>query len=438
MDATIINSSIVSNYIHLGGGTYMSSDNKKLKLIRAGKLIDGKSGQIVKNAALLIDGSTITAVGPEAKISPSNHTQFQEFNYPNATMLPGLVDAHIHMNGFGDGRLGDELSQYPSEILMLQSAKNLRKHLKSGVTTIRDCGSKQKTAFHMKEGIRLGLATGPRMIVCGRPITITGGHMWYFGSEANGESDVVSMVRQLVKEGADFIKIVATGGSTVTSFTHRASFNPNEMLAMVNEAHKFGKLTGAHCISSQGVINALDAGVDTIIHCGFFEPDGSSKFKPEVAKRIADTGTWVDATVAQSWVRQLAIEKKEERGEQLSSEDKVQISAIKESRLIHQDHFGRMLDLGVRMVSGSDSSWAHYPIGGFQYEIIGHAEWGMNNMDAIISGTKAAADCIGLGNIVGTLEPGKEADILLVDGDPSVDIWDLLKVKDVFLAGEKV
>ena len=84
------------------------------------------------------------------------------------------------------------------------------------------------------------------------------------------------------------------------------------------------------------------------------------------------------------------------------------------------------------MVSGSDSSWANYPIGGFQYEIIGHAEWGMNNMDAIISGTKSAADCIGLGNMIGTLEPGKEADILLVDGDPSLDIWDLLKVKDVF------
>ena len=115
----------------------MSSDNKKL--IRADRMIDGTNGQIVKNAALLIDGSTITAVGPEAKVAPSNNNQFQEFNYPNATILPGLVDAHIHMNGFGDGRLGDELSQYPSEILMLQSAKNLRQHLKSGVTTIRDC-----------------------------------------------------------------------------------------------------------------------------------------------------------------------------------------------------------------------------------------------------------------------------------------------------------
>ena len=96
------------------------------------------------------------------------------------------------------------------------------------------------------------------------------------------------------------------------------------------------------------------------------------------------------------------------------------------------DHFQKMLNLGVKMVSGSDSAWMHYPMGGFQYEIIGHAEWGMANIDAIISGTGAAAECIGLGDTVGTLEVGKKADILIVDGDPISYIWDLLNVNTVF------
>jgi hypothetical protein len=146
-------------------------------------------------------------------------------------------------------------------------------------------------------------------------VTITGGHMWYFGQEADGVDGVRRAVRQLVKEGADFVKIVATGGSTRTSYPSRPAFNPDEVRAIVDEAHKLGKPTAAHCASTQGVINAVEAGVDTIIHCVFLEPDGTPRFRPEVAERIAAGEAWVDFTVAQTWVRLLALEAKAERGE---------------------------------------------------------------------------------------------------------------------------
>ena len=408
------------------------------KLIKAARMLDGKSNVVLDNPVVITRGSEIYFVGTEEEMPVPLESIIEEFNYPDATILPGLVDTHVHINWFGDGRPGDEIEQYPTDLLLLQSAQNIEKHLKSGVTTIRDCGSKHKTAFFIKDAVRLGIIPGPRMVVCGRPITITGGHTWYMGGEANGKVGVTNAVRQLVKEGADFIKIIATGGSTRTSVQFRQSFNQEEIKVIVEESHKLGKLTAAHCVGNDGILNALEAGIDTIIHCRFFDTSGSPSFDQDIAKRIADTGTWVDATVAQAWARQLQLESEESQGRTLTIDEKHEINQIEEARAIQKDHFQKMLNLGVKMVSGSDSAWMHYPMGGFQYEIIGHAERGMANIDAIISGTGAAAECIGLGDTVGTLEVGKKADILIVDGDPISNIWDLLNVNTVFLDGAKV
>ncbi len=234
--------------------------------ILAPRLIDGRGGPPLQRAALLLEGSTIRAVGTEEELRPPDGATLETLVYPNATILPGLIDTHTHLNGFGDGRLGDDLAESPDELLLLQAARNARVHLETGVTTLRDCGSKQRTAFQLRRAIAMGIAPGPRLHLCGRPVTITGGHMWYFGQEADGADGVRQAVRQLVKEGADFVKIVATGGSTRTSDPARPAYNPDELRALVDEAHKFGKPTAAHCSSTQGVIDAVEAGVDTIIH----------------------------------------------------------------------------------------------------------------------------------------------------------------------------
>ena len=125
------------------------------------------------------------------------------------------------------------------------------------------------------------------MVICGRPIAITGGHMGYFGSEADGEVAVRAEVRKLLKEGADYIKIVASGGSTRTSDPNRASYSVAELSAMTDEARRHGKLTAAHCTSAESIQNCLDAGVDMIIHCIFTEPDGTYRFRPDLVERLA-------------------------------------------------------------------------------------------------------------------------------------------------------
>ena len=193
-------------------------------------------------------------------------------------------------------------------------------------------------------------------------MTITGGHLWYFGQEADGVDAGRQAVRQLVKEGADFVKVIATGGSTRTSYPSRPAYTPEELRAIVDEAHKFGKPTAAHCSSTQGVSDAVEAGIDTVIHCVFLEPDGTPRFRQEVADRIAARNAWVDFTVAQTWVRILALDAKAERGAALTPAETAERERLKRGREGRADHFRRLLATGVRMVSGSDSSWAHYPM----------------------------------------------------------------------------
>ena len=194
-------------------------------LITADRLLDGSAAPPIARAAVLIQGGRVVALGPEAAVRTPDGAAVDRKAYGDATILPGLVDAHTHLVAPGDGTLGDDIAKEDDDILLLQAAKNARTLLHSGVTTLRENGAKGKVAFSLREGIRRRLAPGPRMVICGRPIAITGGHMGYFGSEADGEVAVRAEVRKLLKEGADYIKIVASGGSTRTSDPNRASYS---------------------------------------------------------------------------------------------------------------------------------------------------------------------------------------------------------------------
>ncbi len=415
----------------------MAQDGTGFKLIRAARIMDGRGGPPLERGALLIEGSAVRAVGPEESVAPPEGARVEEYDYPNHTVLPGLIDAHTHLNGFGDGRSGDQLVQSSDDILLLQSERNARAHLHTGVTTIRDCGAKGRTVFSLRQAIQMGITEGPRLVLAGRPVAITGGHLWWFGSEADGVDGVRKAVRQLVKEGADYIKITATGGSTGTSLPLRPSFNVDELRAIVEEAHKFGRLTAAHCVSTQGIINCLDAGVDMLIHCVFREPDGSYNFREDVAERIARQGVWVNPTLAQGMIRLRALQDKaQEQG--LTERERLELEQMKVTCDSRMEHFGRMVALGVKMACGSDSSWAWYPMGSFQHEVAAHAQGGMGNMKAILSATRDNAVALDVHQKVGTLEPGKEADVLVVEGDPLEDIKHLWKVSAVFQAGRPV
>jgi len=407
------------------------------KLIRAGLLIDGRGGPPVHRGAVLIQGSTIRDSGPQKDVLPPEGAPVELLDYPDKAVMPGMVDCHTHHNGFGDGRLGDGLAKLPDEVLTLQSARNARAALFSGVTSVRENGPKNVTMFRLRDAIREGRALGPRMVLCGRAVSIIGGHMGYFGSEVTGTNEARAMTRQLIKEGADYIKITATGGSTLTSFPLRPSFDVDELKAITGEAQKFGVLTAAHCLSTQGITNSLDAGVDMIIHCVFKDADGADIFREDVAERIGERGAHVNPTLHVYRAKIWAAQHKQAR-QKLAPPDQRQLDEDRRAFETRLEHSRRLIEMGLKVITGSDSSWGEYRLGNTAYEAECLVMAGYSPMQGVLSVTSEAAAALGIDDVTGTLEPGKEADIVVIDGNPSEDVKDLWNVADVYLAGRRV
>lgn len=408
--------------------------NSRLKIITAAQIIDGSGAPPIKNGVIVVKDDAIESVTRDRSLVNSSDIPVIEYRYDNATILPGLVDGHVHLIGFGDGRSGDNLNTLPDEVLAIQAASNARKHLFSGVTTVRDCGAKNRTSFMVRQAAEMSMIPSPRLILSGRPVSIIGGHLSYFGVQVTGETECRAIVRQLIKEGADFIKITATGGTTATSFPTRLAFSSDELRAICEEAHKFGKLVGAHCVSSAGIVDALDAGVDTIFHARFNEPNGMMSFQKNIADRIASQEVYVNPTLHVKRARIWAFEKKA-----------VSVGLSKQEQIIFDGHrkeyddnllcFRGLLDAGVKMVTGSDSAWGNYRMGEFTSELEATVEAGLDPTQTIVSATSSSARSCGLENEIGTLSAGRKADMIVVKGDPTKEIKSIDQILDVFQNG---
>ena len=275
------------------------------------------------------------------------------------------------------------------------------------------------------------------MVLCGRPIAIVGGHMGYFGTEVTGPVEAVAAVRQLIKEGADYIKMSATGGSTRTSFPLLPAFTLDELKAMTSEAHRFGKLTATHCSSTQGTIDSLDAGVDMIIHCVFKDSSGTANFREDVAERIGALGTYVNPTVHVIRSRVWSFQRKKET-HGLSVQEQTELDESLWELEERWTNLSKLIEMGLKIITGSDSSWGHYKLGNTVYETECLVQAGMSPMRGIVSVTSDAAKSLGIDSVTGSLEQGKEADIIIIEGNPAEDINLLWNVTDVFLGGQRV
>tara|TARA_Y100000758_G_scaffold149760_1_gene106166 strand:- start:1383 stop:2648 length:1266 start_codon:yes stop_codon:yes gene_type:complete len=412
--------------------------NSDYTIIKAARIFDGTGAKALQRQAILMDGRQISAIGPSDEISAPDGSKVTVCDYGNSTILPGLVDGHTHMMAPGDGTHGDITGAEEDDILLMRALKNAKTFLAAGVTTARENGAKNKVAFSLKKGIRSGLSEGPEMIISGRPITITGGHFWYCGSEADGRDGVRQEVRKLVKEGADFIKIMATGGSTSSSDPLRPSYTADEIAVIVEEAHRFGKLTAAHCASMQGIKNSLDAGVDMIIHCVFEDETGMYDFNEPLAEQLAAAKAWVNPTLH---VVQAGIDHTERIGYNrgwLTKDEQASLDSSKASLETRVDSVNRLIKMGVRMIAGSDSPWGAFPPGEFVKEMIALNKAGLSNTEALVTGLSHAAESIAAGDQAGTLSPGRPGDILIVGGDPTSDLNALWDIKDVYKSGARI
>jgi imidazolonepropionase-like amidohydrolase len=384
--------------------------------IQAERLIDGRAAEPMADGAVLVEGTRIVAVGPADTLPGAQGGDVQDLSFTGCTLLPGFIDVHAHLT-FGTGaRTYEQVMREDSDDLMLvRAVRNCQLHLAAGVTTVRDCGARNRTTLSLRDASRLDLFPSPRLLVSGPPLTMTGGHFWWCNGEADGVDGVQRQARWLLKQGVDFLKIMASGGGTLGTNQARASYTHAEIGAAVHEAHHVGKLTTAHCLATESLDHAVEAGIDQIEHINFIEPDGSRRFDARIAERIVERGIYVSPTI-QTGYRQL--ERLEERSD-LSAREQAQRDDLRYKLESKLDFVRRFHDMGAPIVAGTDAiaTFGDYAIG---LELLGRA--GLSPMAVLYAATRVAAEAIGLGSALGTLEAGKEADLIVVRGDPARDL----------------
>ena len=412
------------------------------KIVKARRVIDGMSDAPMDNGAVLIEGSRIAAVGSAGDVAAPEGAPVQVFDYPDGTLMPGLIDVHCHFNYLGDGTHTDDVMAMSDDVLLMRSLMTARTHLEAGVTTARETGAKHDTSFSLREGIALGVASGPRLVLCGNPVTISGGHMWQMGGEADGPTGVRAAVRNLKKRGADWIKVPVTGGSTKSSVPYRPSYTQEELDSLTDEAHKLGLRVGAHSRLTETIVMCLDAGVDMVIHGGFQERDQSWVFRPDVAERAARQGMSINTTIHIGRARLHVLQEIAERtGESPSfsyGADRFELEKEEREFEARMGQVRQLIDIGVKLIPGTDSGFGWYPFGGFAYELECLTLGGMTPVQAINAATRDAAEAIDVADLVGVLRQGKEADLLVVDGNAAQDIKALHNVRAVFQAGQPI
>lgn len=390
-------------------------------LLKSKWLLDGTGAPPIADAALLVRDGRIEAVGPRVAVATPPGTE--EVDLGSYTLLPGLIDAHVHL--VGDPRPGSLAgTQHESdEWLLLRAIANARAALAMGLTTVRDCGGRGTLVISLAKAIAAGLVPGPRIVSCGAPITTTGGHCHFLGLEAEGIEGVQRAVRQLHKAGADFIKVMVTGGGlTPGSNPRRSQYSLAELQAIAEDAHRLGKRVAGHVHGTEGIRRAVAAGFDTLEHCSWLAAQGTGRdYDEEVVQEIIRGGIYVCRTIA--------------------GFERVPLEEATSSHRLWPDYevFRNMVKAEVKLIAGSDAGIDETPISEFAYTLETMAGFGEMSAEAVLaSATRVAAEALGLADQVGTLEVGKRADAIAVEGNPLEDLRVLRHVAVVIRDGRIV
>ena len=394
-------------------------------------------GWLADHAVVVKDG-LIADVTPRASLPDDIADTHDVHDLGDVSLLPGLIDAHSHMHCSATLDAYHLTTTESLQALVARSAMNIRNVLLSGTTTLRDIGSKNEVAFPIRDAVRSGVIPGPRLLLAGTPITTTAGHCWFFGTEADTEAEVVRAVRNQKKLGAEIIKIMATGGMFTPSANPRTPQYPASTLrAAVVEAERLDMQIVAHTLAAQGVKNCVEAGIHHLIHARWYPADVTQPldFDRDTVKRLIDNGQWVDPTFGHHLLGKEAVAAG-------LAPPRVPHPLVAASPITEEDHIARareMHDMGVRFTTGLDMGMAHADFArsaSNSRAFVKHL--GFSAWEAIAAATKDTAAALRLDSQIGTLEPGKVADLVSMAGDPAGDIENLERSVDVIQGGTPV
>jgi imidazolonepropionase-like amidohydrolase len=378
------------------------------------KIWAGNSTGYLDADAITIQGARIAQIGDRAD-APKDGRQV---NCEGLTAVPGLIDAHVHLELNPDHSKPPERTEDSVVPLMRERAARMAS---AGITTARDLGGGAWYELDLRDAIARGEVTGPRLICSGQPITCPKGHCHFWGGEASNSEEAKAVLKRQVDHKVDLIKVMATGGRlTAGSAPTDAQFSQAVLDEIVTTAHGLALPVAAHCHGTEGIRRAATAGVDTIEHCSWVGSDGwASDYQADVAQVILDQGVWVSPTVNRGWQRML---------------DSETGAVLKRVRTAYR----KMLDLGIPMLASTDAG-----IPGVYHEDLPHALVvfakiaQLSNEEALRSATSDAAKALQLEEVTGRLEPGLDADLMIVDGDPLEDLTAITRPVFVLTRGHR-
>lgn len=402
--------------------------------LKAARLFDGRSSRTTRDAVVLVEGGRIKAVGSGLAVPPGARV----VDLGDSTLLPGLIDAHTHMSGeSSDNWLVDTVSglRRGTAESAIRATAFAERTLLAGFTTVRDVGSGDFVDVALRNAIRDGVVPGPRMLVAVNSLGARGGHCdsngypyERFGDEpgisegiASGPDGFRDAVRFQVKYGADVIKVCATGGVlSLADEVDTPQLTQAEMDAIVEEAHRLRKRVAVHAHGAEGAKVAIRAGADSIEHGSFLDE--------EALRLMKQRGTWLVPTLlageyvaGKAAVRQYPPEIAEKARQAVAA---------------RSDTFKRALAMGVKVAFGTDSAVSPHGLNARELSLL--VDHGMTPAAALRAATASAAELLGLADRLGTLEPGKEADVIAVPGDPLADIAVTERVRFVMKGGRIV
>ena len=396
-------------------------------VLKADRLIDGSSSKVIPNAAVVIEGETISKVCSQSELTEIELAEARVIDSSGGTLMPGFIEMHSHIHCSAESDAYTHITTETNETFLLRGSQAVRSSLSSGVTTMRDLGSRNEVVFPLRQSIEEGIIPGPRLLVAGTPITTTGGHCNTFGTEADSSEQVVRAIRNQFKLGADHIKIMSTGGGFTPGTNVRApQYDWTTLRDAVKDAERLGLKMAAHCHATEGVRNCVKAGIHNLVHCSWLSenPEELYDYDPDVADQIAEKGIYVDPTLALSHLNKL-------RG-RVKTPDSGAMADPERRFEILRDMWHR----GVKFVTGMDSGMTNAHFDDFAYipEVMVNS-MGISPMEAITCATKTSSECLGRDNEIGTITPGKSADVLIINGDPSVKIEALHNVDTIVARG---
>ena len=408
-----------------GQGAPPAPQALKIVAVKAARLIDGLGGAPISNAVVLIENDRISAVGAGLSVPPGA----QVIDLGGATVLPGFIDCHTHVTGQpGDNFYEDLFKRSPIDEAVTAHIY-AKRTLEAGFTTIRDVGSEEFVDIALKKAINHGDIPGPRMLVAGLALSATGGHgdlngyspylsFKTFSGVADGIDAIRKLIRTDVRQGADVIKVLATAGVLSEEDSEGApQYSQEELDTVVQEANMWERRVAAHAHGAEGIKRAIRAGVNSVEHASFIDDEGIRLAKEKGTFLVMDiyNDDYIMTEYARRGYPQAILEKEKRVGR------------------TQRENFRKAWKAGAKMAFGTDAGV--YPHGDNARQFAKMVEWGMTPMEAITAATASAADLLGWSDRIGTLQKGRFADLVAVNGDPLADVTILQKVQFVMKGG---